>query len=100
MREQRELQNLTDPGMAPKPSSFEDETLAFDQTVQIPKPFHAELLGISLLIISLLVAALTSANLRALNELVPLIQTPWKSKLPSLELSRRQHAKINADERQ
>jgi hypothetical protein len=87
-----------DTGLSVLPSALEDRTLVFDRFAQIPpEPLHAELLGISLLALSLLMNMLTHKWLGFLSKNLQRIKTPWPE-LPALKLSKRQRAKLNAEQ--
>jgi hypothetical protein len=91
--------SLADAGLAVNPSPLETAALAFDTTRQIPpEPLHAELLGISLLTLSLLCGWLTGRWLNALSAILSNMTTPWSTELPTLVLSRRGRIKLDAEQ--
>ena len=63
-----------DPGLAYTPSALEDVELSFDTTRQLPpEPLHSELIGISLLAVSLLASMLTGKWRNSLSSIILLL---------------------------
>jgi hypothetical protein len=84
-------------GMRPNAAFFEDSTIYLDVTCQVPpEPYHAEILGFQLLLLTAVVQSLTKTGRGVMSNNLRSIQLPqgWGA-LPTLELTKASKLKAN-----